>query len=102
MSQQRRCDFVKAVDQQWYMTLGDFEHAYDDLDCTVHGPFPTHEQADQYLIDHFRNPGGSTVDSSGTAPVPSNAVRPHLGEEDDDLQTIWSSPAPSRSPRPGR
>lgn len=99
MSQQRRCDFVKAVDRRWYITLGDFEHAYDDLDCTVYGPFPTQENAHQYLVARFRNPGGSTTDDSGTAPVPPNVVQPDLGaDEDDDLRMVFARPSRPHGP----
>lgn len=99
MSQQRRCDFTKAVDQQWYMTLGDFEHAYEDHDSTVYGPFPTHERAEQYRQDNFRNPGGSVIDASGTAPVPPHPTRPVLGEdEEDDLLAAFRASPRGRQP----
>lgn len=99
MTQQRRCDFVKAVDQQWYMTLGDHEHAYDDIDCTVYGPFPSCERAERYQVEHFRNPGGSMTDDRGQAPVPLHAVRPAL--EEDDLNEVVRA-TPDRPRRLGR
>jgi len=75
MSKQRRCDFTKCVDGKWYLTLGDHEHAYDDSDCTVYGPFETEAEANQYR-QRFPNPGGSCTDSSGTEPVPANVTPP--------------------------
>jgi hypothetical protein len=82
MSVQRRCDFTKCVDGKWYMTLGDFEHAYDDFDCTVYGPFESAEAADEYRQRRFSNPGGSCTDASGTEPAPANAVKPDTDEDD--------------------
>jgi hypothetical protein len=76
MSVSRRCVFFKAVDGQWYCTLGDEEYAYEDHECTTYGPFPSEEEADQYVSRNFSNPGGSCSDDSGKAPVPANAVSP--------------------------
>ncbi len=75
MSMSRRCDFFKAVDQKWYVRLGNFEYAHDIEDCTVFGPFET-EQAANGELKYHSNPGGSSTDSSGTAPVPKNVTRP--------------------------
>lgn len=75
MSCSRRCDFTLCVDQQWYLTLGNFEYAEDDEDCTTYGPFATEEATERYLRK-FSNPGGICTDDSGTAPVPTNVRRP--------------------------
>jgi hypothetical protein len=76
MSQSRQCTFFKAVDQQWYCRLGDYEYAYEDHQCTVYGPFTTIESAEKYVRDYFANPGCSETDDSGTEPVPADPVRP--------------------------
>lgn len=76
MSCSRRCDFFKAEDAQWYMTLGNHEYAYDDCDCTTYGPFVTEVAAQTYLFNNFSNPGSSSTDCSGSEPVPENVVAP--------------------------
>lgn len=76
MSVSRRCDYFKAKDDQWYCTLGDDEHDYEDHECTTYGPFLSEEAADGYVSRNFSNPGGSCTDDSGTAAVPANAVSP--------------------------
>jgi len=76
MSMQRRCDFTKCADGKWYMTLGNNEHSEDDWDCTVYGPFESEEKADDFLRDNFANPGGRSIDDSGTELVPKDAKSP--------------------------
>jgi hypothetical protein len=75
MSMSRRCDVTKAVDQQWYMVLGNFEHAHDLEDCTVFGPYATQELCEKEL-DFHSNPGSMNIDESGTRPVPPNVTEP--------------------------
>lgn len=75
MSQQRRCDVWKASDGKWYMTLGNFEYAEEDADCTNYGPFDSLEKAEDELDNHS-NPGGMSTDESGTMDPPSNPRRP--------------------------
>ncbi|KWU26431.1 hypothetical protein [Burkholderia cenocepacia] len=75
MSMQRRCDYTKCVDGKWYLTLGDEEHAWDDWNCTVYGPFETEEEASEFC-DLFSNPGGSSTFPDGTLPVPENVTHP--------------------------
>jgi hypothetical protein len=72
MSQQRECYIWKATDQKWYVELGDFEYAYGSENCTRYGPFDSEEDVLDG-IDAFSNPGGSTTDTTGTAPPPSDA-----------------------------
>jgi hypothetical protein len=72
MSTQRRCDIFKAVDGKWYMHLGNFEYAYEPVDCTTYGPFPSEEAALKELDNHS-NPGGWNSDDSGTCAVPKNS-----------------------------
>lgn len=76
MSQQRRCDIWKATDGKWYLTLGDFEWAEEDSECTTYGPFSTEEDAEGELDNHS-NPGGSCTDDSGTRQPPEKAKRPN-------------------------
>lgn len=76
MSCSRRCDYFKAKDGQWYMTLGNFEHAHDDHECTNYGPFPSEAAATQYRRDNFSNPGGACIDDSGTSEVPADVEAP--------------------------
>jgi hypothetical protein len=71
MSMERRCDFIRANDLKWYLVLGENEHDYDDDDCLNYGPFDTEEQADDYLIEHFSNPGFSITDNSCVQDPPS-------------------------------
>ena len=75
MSMQRRCDYTKCVDGKWYLTLGDHEHAWDDFNCTVYGPFESLAEAEEFT-DLFANPGGSCTDDAGTAPVPTKVTHP--------------------------
>lgn len=75
MGMRRRCDITLANDQKWYLTLGDFEDAYDDYDCTIWGPFNTEEELERHRL-RFPNPGGSTFDDSGTEEPPEGAIKP--------------------------
>jgi len=68
MSQSRHCEIYKAVNQKWYLELGDFEHAEGD-DSTTYGPFDTYTAVERELENHS-NPGGWSKDESGTQPVP--------------------------------
>lgn len=68
MSQSRHCEIYKAVNQQWYLELGDFEHA-EQYDSTTYGPFDSYESAYKELDNHS-NPGSISTDESGTMPVP--------------------------------
>lgn len=76
MSQSRQCTFYKANDNQWYCRLGDYEYAYEDHECTTHGPFATLESAETYISRNFPNPGGSTTEDSGTTPALAETLRP--------------------------
>lgn len=76
MSCSRRCDFFKAKDGQWYVTLGNFEHAHDADECTNYGPFADEDAAEDYVFNNHSNPGGSCTDESGTREVPSDVVSP--------------------------
>lgn len=73
MSQQRRCDVTKCNDGKWYMVLGNHEYAEEDHDCTTYGPFASEDAVDAELENHS-NPGGQTVDDSGTADPPDPAT----------------------------
>ncbi|MBI6883092.1 hypothetical protein [Pseudomonas putida] len=76
MSVLHRCDIWKATDSQWYMLVGDFEHASEPEDCTTYGPFNEEEDAYQFACSRLGNPGGYMLDASGSAPVPNECVRP--------------------------
>lgn len=71
----RRCDIFKAVDNQWYVLLGNFEHAHELEDCTCYGPFTDQPAADAELEFHS-NPGSMWVDANGTRPVPKKVSPP--------------------------
>ena len=71
MSQSRHCEIYKAVNQKWYLELGDFEYA-DHVDSTTYGPFDTFEAANKELDNHS-NPGCMSRDDSGTQPVPTQS-----------------------------
>lgn len=74
MSTSRRCDFTKCNDGKWYLTLGDFEYAEEEADCTTYGPFDSLEGANKELDNHS-NPGSSCTDDSGHAdPPPKEAL----------------------------
>lgn len=75
MSQQRHCAVFKAQDGQWYLELGNFEHAHEREDCTVYGPFSCCRSAEDEL-DHHSNPGSMWTDDSGQRPVPEKVTRP--------------------------
>lgn len=75
MSLQRRCDIWLATDKAFYMLLGDHEYAEDSCDCTAYGPFVSEEKAWGELEFHS-NPGGGSVDRSGTRPPPENPKPP--------------------------
>lgn len=75
MSTQRRCDIWKATDGKWYLTLGDFEYAERDEDCTTYGPFKDCDAVEDELDNHS-NPGGSWVDDSGEEAPPVRVKRP--------------------------
>jgi hypothetical protein len=77
MSMSRRCDFFLATDGKWYCTLGDFEYADDDCDCTTYGPFNSERAAGKYICDNFSNPGACCVEEGGLAEPPKDAVKPH-------------------------
>ena len=59
----------------WYLTLGDFEHAEEDSDCTQFGPFCSQQAAEKYL-NNFSNPGGAYIDKSGSLAPPANPNKP--------------------------
>ena len=75
MSMSRRCDFFQAVNDQWYVLLGDHEHAEEESDCTYYGPFPTLEEAEKEL-DYHSNPGSSWTDRTHKRPVPETVQLP--------------------------
>lgn len=69
-STSRYCSFWKASDGKWYMDLAPFEYGeYEDAD--TYGPFGSEDAADKYLMRKFSNPGGMSVDDSGTKPAPT-------------------------------
>lgn len=77
MSCSRRCDIWKATDSQYYMIIGNFEHASEDEDCSTYGPFSDDEAAYEYARNTGPgNPGGCCTDDSGTQPPPTNYQRP--------------------------
>lgn len=78
MSCSRRCDFDKCSDGKWYLTLGDFEYAEDDHDCSVYGPFNSFEAAEQELRRHS-NPGSFCTDDRGTRKPPKVTMAPGGG-----------------------
>lgn len=65
----RLCEIFKARNGNWYMFLTDREYDYDQSNATAYGPFPSKEDAHEYL-DRFANPGGMTYDNRGVEPVP--------------------------------
>ena len=71
MSQSRHCEIYKAVNQKWYLELGDFEYA-DHADSTTYGPFESYESAYKELDNHS-NPGSLCTDESGKQPVPTKS-----------------------------
>lgn len=75
MSMMRACDIWKASNQKWYVTLGNFEYAYDESDCTVYGPFANKESAEKELDNHS-NPGTICYDDNGTVAPPKKVVPP--------------------------
>ena len=76
MSCRRRCDIWKATDGQWYMLLGKFEDADEEIDCDTFGPFSSSEGAHKYLFNNHSNPGGFSEDDSGTRPPPEKITVP--------------------------
>lgn len=83
MSCSRRCDIWKANDGHYYVTVGDFEHAHDDSDCSSYGPFNDEDGAYDYARSTGGNPGGYMLDESGTQPPPAEYTRPRGG------RSIW-------------
>lgn len=80
MSACRRCDIWKATDGQYYVTVGNFEHAHDEDDCSTYGPFDDSEAAFEYARNTGPgNPGGCCTDDSGTQPPPASFTRPRRG-----------------------
>lgn len=76
MSCQRRCEIWKATDNQYYVIVGDFEHAYDEADCSAFGPFESEDDAfDGACRSGPGNPGGYDLDDGGTRPPPTNPKR---------------------------
>ena len=71
MSQSRHCEIYKAVNQKWYLELGDFEYAESE-DSTTYGPFESYESAYKELDNHS-NPGSLCTDESGKQPVPTQS-----------------------------
>jgi len=67
------CRFFKAKDGNWYMGLEKWDRrdAYDH-----YGPFPSKEEAVEFLDANFANPGGWSTDASGKQPVPADARDP--------------------------
>jgi hypothetical protein len=74
MSMQRDCGIFKAVNNKWYLELGNREYSSWD-DCTIYGPFESEEGANQELRKHS-NPGSVSDDPSGTRKVPTKVVPP--------------------------
>jgi hypothetical protein len=71
MSCSRHCAFYKATDGQWYMELAHHEHDGRE-DATTYGPFASEDAAHAYRRG-FVNPGGATIDDSGTEPPPTRS-----------------------------
>lgn len=67
------CHFQKASDGKWYLFLND----------RPYGPFSSEADAEKYLDKNFANPGGWSVDRSGTNPPPQGAKRFSKGDEMD-------------------
>ena len=73
-SVQRHCGFYLARDGQWYMNLADDEYGdYEDSD--TYGPFPSFDNAYDFLHRNFANPGGFNEDKSGRKPAPRRSPR---------------------------
>lgn len=70
MSMSRRCDIWLATDKKWYARLGNFEHAYEDHECTCYGPFDTETEATEKM-KKLGNPGSANVNNWGTIPPPT-------------------------------
>lgn len=68
-SMMRHCGFYLARDGQWYMDLADEEYG-EWGDADTYGPFPSFDNATEFLHKFFANPGGYNVDRSGRQPVP--------------------------------
>jgi hypothetical protein len=68
MSMQRECLIFKAVNDKWYISIGNRE--YSDLDdATTYGPFESNQAAEGEL-EYHSNPGGWSMNDSGKARVP--------------------------------
>jgi hypothetical protein len=67
-SKLRYCAIYKAKNGRWYLDLADREYG-EYRDSTTYGPFKTEKDVVNYL-DRFSNPGGWTVDRSGSREVP--------------------------------
>jgi len=77
----QECEFLKANDGSYYMGLSDYppeddDGYWDDGIKNWWGPFPSFEAADGYLRRNFANPGGHTIDNSGSRPPPRNPIKP--------------------------
>lgn len=85
-SMSRYCNYYKAKDKNWYVDLANKEYGgYED--ATTYGPFNTFDDADEYVMNNFSNPGSFWEDDSGKKPVPKKSpngrpvIRPSSGRK---------------------
>lgn len=76
MSQSRTCLHFLASDGRWYLMLGDYEHAYEEDECSMYGPFKNEDELLTYRRYFFSNPGCQETDDSGTRPPPKDCINP--------------------------
>ena len=60
-----------ASNGKWYLDLASDEYG-EYHDATTYGPFSSEEKAEAHL-DNFSNPGGLSVDNSGTEDPPTSS-----------------------------
>ena len=68
-SMSRYAGIWKASNGKWYLDLASDEYG-EYHDATTYGPFSSEEKAEGHL-DNFSNPGGLSVDDSGTEDPPA-------------------------------
>lgn len=71
-SMSRYCHFYKDKKGDWWLELADREYG-EHHDAYTYGPFSSEDEADNYLHRNFSNPGGMSVDRSGTKPTPKKS-----------------------------
>jgi len=85
MSMTRRDYRWLATDGKWYHQLGDFEHAHEDDECTIYGPFNSEDDIDRHLSDHFPSTSMSETDDKGTQPPPEEPTKPRRTNQNQGM-----------------